>query len=100
MAQKITKNGYNIFEHVFEGFPELDWHLLNFELFTLNLILNVDNLFFVMERFESSIKQFIFPRGLSQESEFKATYQLLSELLLFGQISNFVRFNDGKDYWI
>jgi len=56
MAQKITKNGYNIFEHIVEGFPELVWHLLNFELFTLNLILNVDNLFFVMERFESSIK--------------------------------------------
>ena len=43
MAQKITKNGFNIFEHVVEGFPELVWHLLNFELFTLNLILNVDN---------------------------------------------------------
>ena len=43
MAQKITKNGYNIFEHVVEGFPVLVWHLLNFELFTLNLILNVDN---------------------------------------------------------
>ena len=148
MAQKITKNGYNNFEHVVLGCPELVWHLLDFELFMLNLFLNVDNpvvrkkkqvilfssillskiqqpiprvggrmvlfymqgflllssrisccaqdctrfrilkwkclLFFVMERFESSIKQFIFPNGLSQEPEFKATYQLLSELLLFG----------------
>ena len=44
MTQKITKTGYNILEGLYvEGFPELVWHLLNFELFTLNLILNVDN---------------------------------------------------------
>ena len=44
MTQKITKTGYNILEGLYvEGFPELVWHLLNFELFTLNLIINVDN---------------------------------------------------------
>jgi len=45
---ETLKNGSKdlvILEHVVEGFPEVFRHLLNFELFTLNLFLNVVNLF-------------------------------------------------------